>query len=415
MAPPPTPQLARMRFSVDSDSSDNCDSSLEILPPIRASTTTNGLKQELPKILKIEGLSSSDDDSEEDELLKSAPATFSRKHNATAPPRTTTVRTKPAASTNEQKKKREQEEARLQRKRETEQKKQQDKEAKTRKREQDKLDRERKKLADQQTKKRQREENAQATGKFAHQEIVVLMEPEIYNNEEYALVDALSEDFLLHSYSSALTCKKAIQWVRKDHLQGGAKCALERLQKVDREQFEHLHYAIFILGPNDFIQLLQKKDRDDDDYPVLVKWLESLTTRWQYVWNTTKQPRFLFLLHRVPEGLDQMWVDHRRKNTNQESVRLPALFELQDAIQWLLIQFQIECIHCPDIESIQANVFKMTRALCEAPYKSQVTELECIKKIKSNTSADDNLSLARDSWVRMLQQIPRVSVSSLIC
>jgi DNA integrity scanning protein DisA with diadenylate cyclase activity len=82
---------------------------------------------------------------------------------------------------------------------------------------------------------------------------------------------------------------------------------------------------------------------------------------------------------------------------------------LQDALQWLLIQFQVECVHCPDIESIQANVHKLTRGLCEAPYANQVTELECIKKIKQNPTADDPMNRARDAWLRQLQQIPRLS------
>ena len=84
--------------------------------------------------------------------------------------------------------------------------------------------------------------------------------------------------------------------------------------------------------------------------------------------------------------------------------------ELQDAMQWVLIQFQVESILCSSDEFLQSTVHKMTRGLADKPYIHQVTELECIKKIKQGcVVSNDPLEKARDLWLRQLQQVPGLS------
>jgi hypothetical protein len=66
------------------------------------------------------------------------------------------------------------------------------------------------------------------------------------------------------------------------------------------------------------------------------------------------------------------------------------------------------------VEDVSHHLCKMTRMLAEAPYQKQVTELVCIKKLKSECSdlldgPDACYERAKDCWVRQLQQIPRVS------
>jgi DNA integrity scanning protein DisA with diadenylate cyclase activity len=51
----------------------------------------------------------------------------------------------------------------------------------------------------------------------------------------------------------------------------------------------------------------------------------------------------------------------------------------------------------------------MSRGICEGVYADQVSELQCIKKIKQGPNTDDPLNRARDTWLRMLQQVPRIS------
>lgn len=435
-----SPKLARQRFSVDSDDDDSDDDSLDIQPPVakqqqqqqRQTPLLSSIPSSIhPKTFpKPSGIIdfdfSSDDDSDGDEVLQRAKAMLEERRKRVAPSGSASSlainRSAPSSSSSkeattksrhrQQKDRLRTLEARLQQKRETQQRKVQEKEARAHKRQAEKMEKERKKLKEKQTKKRQLEETKQSTGKFANLEICVLMDPDVYHNEEFALVDSLSDDFLMHCYPSALTCQKAVQWIRKDYLQGGAKGALERLEDGQTDHFEHLQFVMLILEADDFIPLIQKADKDDDDYPELTEWLETLTARWQQVWNIAdkqQKPRYIFLLHRVNEALDKMWVNHR-KQKRKGDISPPTSWDLSDALNWLLIQHQVETVDCPSLESIQANVHKLTRGLCEAPYVSQVTELQCVKKIKQgNPSADDDLSKARDCWLRQLQQIPRLS------
>ena len=75
-----------------------------------------------------------------------------------------------------------------------------------------------------------------------------------------------------------------------------------------------------------------------------------------------------------------------------------------------MIHFQLDCVHhCPSLEWIQANIHKMSRGICEGVYANQVLELPCIKKIKQGPNTDDLLDRAGDTWLRMLQQVPRIS------
>lgn len=70
----------------------------------------------------------------------------------------------------------------------------------------------------------------------------------------------------------------------------------------------------------------------------------------------------------------------------------------------------MECIHCSSVEEISTDVKKLTRILAEEPYRRPVTDLECVKKIKSQClEVDAAEDRARDAWIRQLQQIPNVS------
>lgn len=76
----------------------------------------------------------------------------------------------------------------------------------------------------------------------------------------------------------------------------------------------------------------------------------------------------------------------------------------------LVLQFQVECVHCKSAEDVSNNIRKITRLLAEKPYVKQVTELECVKKIKPECSdMDPAYDRAADCWLRQLQQVPRVS------
>ena len=52
-----------------------------------------------------------------------------------------------------------------------------------------------------------------------------------------------------------------------------------------------------------------------------------------------------------------------------------------------------------------------TRALAEAPYYEEPTELHCVKKLKASAAlaSGDGSAKATDAWMRQAQQIPGIS------
>jgi len=311
-------------------------------------------------------------------------------------------------------------------KRAREEQKEKQKKDRLRKRKEAKETKERNKQKEKITKKRQNEEYNQAIGKYSHEEIVVLLDTELYTDDHYGLKSALSEDFFVHRFPSRLPTKgKTIQFIRKDKLSGGAKDAVLCLESGrtrgksrsnDNCGYEHIQYLVVLFEPDDFIPLLRRDaHEEEDDYPVLESWLNALRAQWQRNWSSIfVGPRIIFLLYDLPDALDKKWLEYRRHNRSakRSEASLPTVKELQDATQWLLVQFQVECILCPTTEFLQSTVHKMTGGLSDKPYTTQVTELECIKKIKHGcVGSDDPLEKAKDVWHRQLQQIPGLSES----
>ncbi|KAL3943425.1 MAG: hypothetical protein SGBAC_002507 [Bacillariaceae sp.] len=445
----PAPKLARPVYNLcDSDDSDDSNSDndndsddLEILAPInprnmtsssismaatKASTASVASKKPIAtknSISKLLSVNLSDSDSDDDDDLmagynlkrkqqplsqSSTSSTTNNKrtnnHKATARPRTT-IASRNSSITDKEEKHRERQRAREKKARQ----KEDEKAARANQRALLKETRERTKLQEQNVKKRQREEFQQVSGKYAHQEIVLLLDLPIYLDEELALTSVLSEDFLLHPQPVAYKIPNSIQWIRKDYIKGGAKDAVEQLEQKNVETFERSPYLLVMMEANEFLPLLDRVGHEvDDSYPALEQHVMELQAKYQLIWKTTEEPRIIFLLRQVPESLDKIWKNHKgKKKTTGASP--PTEWELNDAIQWLLIQFQVECLHCPSIESTQDNVHKLTRGICEAPYRNQVTELECIKKIKSSNTGERPIDKAQDAWFRQLQQAPRLS------
>jgi len=311
----------------------------------------------------------------------------------------------PASTAAEKERRKAEQQARaLQKQREKEERKQQ--------REQLRQQREKQKQA----KKHQTKQAQQANGRFAHQEIVVLLDPLLLDNGEYALHSVLKETFLIQEYDWSVAQRqrnkqsRIIQWIRKDFMEGGAAEALDGMENKRSQSYQHIRRILVFLNANEFIPLLKRRNHeDDDDYPLLADYVSELMIDWQQAWGTTSDPKISLLLYRVPDALDEMWINQRNEQQQQQhgqqqhGQQLPTESEFHDALQWLLIQYRVESIQCSTIEQIQSTVFKMTRAIAEAPYKTHVTELQCIKKIKAAAPT------AEDTWLRQLQMFPRVS------
>lgn len=321
-----------------------------------------------------------------------------------------------------------------------------DKEAeKCAKKEQRERQRIEKQLADEAekvAKKRYREECKQTSGKLAKEEIAVLLQKELFNS--YTVIPDLEQmGYHVQDHPSALQCN-AIQWIRKDALKGGAELAVQHLHSA---QSEYQHFPIVTILIDDaeaFVKLLARSpdDEEEDDYPALEDWLMGIEYGWRASWkipSTTEtnvtvsqqptRPRLILLLVKITEALDKMWIQYRKQlstndptganrrsmsSTNANMHPPPTAEELHDAITWILIQFQIECVHCKSNEDVSVQLCKVTRLLAESPYRKPVTEFSCIKKIKATHNLDENdesnsFERAKDCWMRQLQQIPNIS------
>ena len=450
----PKPQLARKYYNVDS-SSDDDDGDLQILSPIRE-------KMKMPnKKLDSEDYDDIVNNDTKIATKKKAPSIatttmakqLSKNKNYSTAAAATTSRSIDLSSDsdtdddgdrllmNSKRVFEKREDPKLKKKRERDEQKEKEKQERIKKRKEAKEEKEHRKQEESMAKKQHQDNHYQTTGKYAHEEIAVLLDTDLYDDDPHGLVEKLKIDFLVYSYSISLgSPAKAIQFVRKDKLLGGAKDAVENLESINRIRnkkstattkkigvdndgdggdcgYEHIQYLVLIFEPDDFIPLLRRNSQDEeDDYPALESYLDSIRSQWKHVWNipssSSVEPKIIFLLRDLPKALDKKWVEYRRHKESNNERSLPTVKELEDAMQWLLVQFQVECILCSSIELMQLTIHKMTRSLAEKRYTNQVTELECIKKIKQGCTALDNkLEKAKDVWIRQLQQLPGMSES----
>lgn len=274
--------------------------------------------------------------------------------------------------------------------------------------------------------KRRREKAAQESGKHAKKEIAVLMDSGLYRHASLALVHDMREDgFHVQEYPSGFGCH-AIQFIRKDFMSGGATDAVQKLYASDTTGYTHLPIMVVLFdAPHDFLKLLQRCDETDengnnidsdlDDYPALEKWLEGLIVSWRAAWQMKldERPRILVYLPKLFESLDRLWVSHRKRGAKRAEPVPPTTEELQDAMTWLLVQFQVECVHLCSNEDLSTHLRKLTRLLAEEPYQKQTTVMDCVRKLKAQCSDfDPDLDRAMDCWKRQLQQIPHVSMNT---
>ena len=287
------------------------------------------------------------------------------------------------------------------------------------------LQKQKKKQQAAETRKRQRLESQVARGNFAKDEICLLVDPPLY--QTYDQYDWREHDeitnhnLLVKEYRSALggSACQTMQWIRAGYLQGGGSAAWEQLRKNNPQGYTHLDRLVVVMDdPKFFLELLQRTAQDDtdDDYPKLRQYLLKLEHGWRAAWSQTEgSPKVMLLLHRPLQEIDRQWVEFRKKYKNS-SVQManlspPSTEEFHDALTWILIQYQVECMCCDSLEEIWTAALKMTRAIAKEPYHHPITELECInrKKPRVDPTKDHPIVVAQDVWFRQIQQIPRVS------
>lgn len=362
--------------------------------------------------------SSSEDDDDEDDLSLSSSKPTARRQKTTSKTASTASSTSSAA-----KQRREAEKAERQRQKElSKAAKQREKQQAKEKRERERLERKQAQEAEKQQRKRAREAALVAKGKFANQEVAVLMEPSLLNHETFGIKELFEEKgYQASPYPSGLNCM-AVQWIRRDYLKGGSNEAMEMAHNFQTDEFEQLNVLSVVFdSPHDFISLLESEEatprnafeEDDDDYPKLEEWLLGLVAGWRAAWKKTSadRPRIFLILYQVEKALHRAWVNYNRSRGGRARGPPPPNTEqLHDAILWMLIQFQIEVIHCESKEDVAKELAKMSRFIAEARYQKQTTEINCIQKLKSQVSdMAPSHDRAVDCWMRQVQQVPRVS------
>jgi hypothetical protein len=291
------------------------------------------------------------------------------------------------------------------------------------------------KIVEKRAKEQHRVECAQASGKLAKDEIAVLLQHDHFPPEKYTVLADLQAKYMVQEHPSALQCN-AVQWIRADSAAGGAAAAVEHLhssgskETTGRECPAGYHHfpvvAIVVSDAAAFLKLLERPGRsdgssggdfDDDDYPALEQWIKGVECGWRAAWSKPSingrtgeaKPRIVLLLDRVLEALDKLWIQHRKAASRNAKVP-PTAEDLHDAITWILIQFQVECVHCTCADDISIHLQKITRLLADTPYRRVVTELECVQKLRPECFETDPPSVhAKDCWMRQLQQLPLLS------
>ena len=256
----------------------------------------------------------------------------------------------------------------------------------------------------------------QSTGKFAHQEIGLVVHPQFKQAFSKEMLEVLHETYpeMQESMSSRIDNNKgAIQFIRRDHLAGGAKAAMQAFKSSRGDTtctgYQLVNRLLVVFSdPNDFLKLLQRSDTEDD-YPRLEEWLEEINASWKTNWNTTTTPKVMILLPGILEEVHRLW----NAASRDQRCALATDADINDAVVWLHVAFRVECQVMKAGETqVLEFLLKMTRAISEEPYIQQVTELDCVKKIKSTVSSQAApLERAQDAWIRMLQQIPRMSAT----
>jgi hypothetical protein len=268
----------------------------------------------------------------------------------------------------------------------------------------------------------------QRSGKFAREEVGLLVHPHIKqvwttqqspHDQNQAQLQPWEE--LSLSNPHILECegidKGAIHFLRRDYLAGGAKSAIQAFQNNDATGYQLINRLLIIFyDPDDFLKLLHRSDPHEDDYPLLDEWLEQIYSSWKIKWSTTTIPKVMILLPRILSEIHRRW-NGAPQNKPQHLAITDS--DLNDAIVWLHVSARVECqIMKTDDDTLQF-LRNMTRAISEEPYVQPVSELQCVKKIKSAIiplstidaamATNPVLERAHDTWIRMLQQVPGIS------
>ena len=247
----------------------------------------------------------------------------------------------------------------------------------------------------------------QISGKFAKEEVGLLLHPSLKQHWSDETWTALIQT-CPHVMETKGIDERAIHFLRRDYLAGGAKAAIQAFQDVNADGYQLVDRLLIVFSdPDGFLKLLERSELEDD-YPRLEEWLEEIYASWRNNWKPSKKPKIVVLLPGIIDTIRRHW------NAASQAQRWLLVTEgdINDALVWLQVAFCVECQILKSENQVIEFVRDLARAISEQPYAQQVTELDCVRKLKCALPATaPPLDRAQDAWIRMLQQIPGMSAA----
>ena len=274
-------------------------------------------------------------------------------------------------------------------------------------REKERLERESRRSSLKQDKLNRKLAAQQISGKFAKDEVGLLLHPALkqhWSDESWTALVETCPNVLETERGD----ERAIHFLRSDYLAGGAKAAIKAFQDGNADGYQLVDRLLIVFSdPDDFLRLLDRSELEDD-YPRLEEWLEEIYASWRNNWTASTTPKIVVLLPDIIDTIRRHW------NAASQAQRWLLVTEgdINDAIVWLQVAFCVECQILKAESQVVEFVRDLARAISEQPYAQQVTELDCVRKLKCAVPATaPPLARAQDAWIRMLQQIPGMSAA----
>lgn len=235
-------------------------------------------------------------------------------------------------------------------------------------------------------------------GYYADREVCVLVDPMLLQRRRDTFVSfhksPKTKSFPIVEQSGIN--ERAVQFIRRSYLDGGAEAAKTALEENRVADFEVVDRLLVVFDTtNDFLILL---GGGDDSFPELIDWLQSVKEAWRMRWKRNSDPTVVILLHHEASTSPG-------SNSDDDDDGL-----IYDAISFLSILHRVDCIPCANLRVMMQILQRMTISISKVPYTRPTTEVECMRKFsKKLARSQDRMERVQDTWYRMLCIFPQMS------
>mmetsp|Transcript_4858 Transcript_4858/g.9775 ORF Transcript_4858/g.9775 Transcript_4858/m.9775 type:complete len:415 (+) Transcript_4858:239-1483(+) len=231
----------------------------------------------------------------------------------------------------------------------------------------------------------------EANGHFKEKEICVVIENKFCDSGMgQTITSSLQAANTMYSPDPSSKIEGSMRWFRRPHSLGGASSVLTEEENVDSG-----FVAVVFEDPKRFLKLLKRTDLTKDDYPRLREWVVQVRE------NFSDVKRLFIVVVDVMGEIDTVWNNSpQRRNSGLP----PSVDDLEEAIIWMLMEEQIECVPARSQAEACEYLMDMTKSLTKQPYEVEPSELQCMNKAKKDDKND-----AKSYFRRMLVQLPQVT------